>query len=76
VGNPSKRVRDKLWEKALAKRKDGYVLQIWSDGSVPQGYRTRFEGTNDRMLVDFEGISLIRRPPKKSRKKKAEPDSS
>jgi hypothetical protein len=65
VGNPSKRVRDKLWEKAYEKRKDGYILQIWSDGSCPQGYRYRSEGQSDRQMIDFEGIALVRRLPKR-----------
>jgi CRISPR-associated protein Cas2 len=64
LGNCSARVRDKLWEKALEKRKGGYILQVWSDHSVPQGYRYRSEGTSDRQMVDFEGIALVQRQPR------------
>lgn len=64
LGNPSARVRDKLWEKALAKIGKGYVLQVWSDGSCPQGYRCRQKGTSDREMTDIEGLALVCRKPK------------
>ena len=61
LGNPTARVRDKLWEKAIQKRKDGHVLQIWSDQS-PQGYAFRSEGESKRTMMDFEGIALVSYP--------------
>ncbi|WP_349245924.1 type I-E CRISPR-associated endoribonuclease Cas2e [Anaerobaca lacustris] len=58
LGSPTARIRDKLWEKAVKKRKGGYVLQIWSDSS-PQGYNFRSEGESSRQMEDFEGIALV-----------------
>ena len=69
LGNPSARVRDELWEMTLKKRKDGWALQIWS-ARCPQGYRWRSVGPNDRRMVDMEGIYLVRRAEKPSRRRK------
>lgn len=61
LGNPSARVRDKLWSLAVEKaKKEGSVIQIWSDRSE-QGYKFRTYGRNDRELVDVEGLALVRR---------------
>ena len=71
LGNPSARVRDKLWEKAVSRVRDGSVLQIWSY-PCPQGYRYRQFGDSDRELVDHEGLALVLRKGKKApRKRKA-----
>jgi len=53
----------------LKKRKDGWALQIWS-ARCPQGYRWRSVGPNDRRMVDMEGIYLVRRAEKPSRRRK------
>ena len=58
LGSPTARIRDKLWETILKKRKQGYVLQIWTDSS-PQGYSFRSEGESCRQMQDFEGIALV-----------------
>ena len=52
LGSPTARIRDKLWDKAIRKRKHGYVLQIWSDSS-PQGYGFRSEGDSCRQMHDW-----------------------
>ena len=67
VGNPSARVRDKLWEKALNKCREGGVLQIWSS-RCPQGYLWRSFGNLSRDMVDVEGIALVRTKKKQARK--------
>jgi CRISPR-associated protein Cas2 len=78
LGNPSARVRDELWQLAVRKCKGGSVLQIWSRNG-PQGYVYRCAGAAPRRLKDFEGIALVRRPPKKHRstksKKQKPPDA-
>jgi CRISPR-associated protein Cas2 len=59
LGNPSARVRDELWERAIKKaRETGAVLQIWTDQN-PQGFSYRQSGSSERILVDLEGISLV-----------------
>ena len=64
LGNPSARVRDRLWEKALGKCRDGAVLQVWSS-RCPQGYLWRSSGNLSREMVDVEGIALVRMQSKK-----------
>jgi len=63
LGNPSARVRDKLWEKALSKCRAGGVLQIWSSRCA-QGYLWRSSGNLSRQMVDVEGMMLVRMPTK------------
>jgi len=59
LGNPSARVRDKLWEKALSKCRTGGVLQIWSSRCA-QGYLWRSFGKLSRQMVNVEGMALVR----------------
>ncbi|MDY6916493.1 MAG: type I-E CRISPR-associated endoribonuclease Cas2e [Chloroflexota bacterium] len=67
LGNPSARVRDELWAKAVkALRGRGAVMQVWSSNN-PQGFSYRQSGPTDRVLVDFEGLSLVSRTPSGSR---------
>ncbi len=59
LGNPSARVRDELWERALkAMKGSGAALQVWTDRN-PQGFTFRQVGMSDREIVDFEGLQLI-----------------
>lgn len=53
-------MRDELWKLALEKRREGNVLQVWSD-RCPQGYKHRSIGDDQRELIDVEGIALVRR---------------
>lgn len=69
VGHLSARVRDELWLIALKKCNDGSVLQIWSTNS-PQGYQCRSNDRSERKMIDMEGITLVKRPPKPTRKRK------
>lgn len=76
LGNPSARVRDRLWEKALSKCREGGVLQIWTS-RCPQGYLWRSSGKLSREMVDVEGIALVRIPAKEEpRTDRAESDTS
>ena len=60
LGNPSARVRDELWERALkAAKGTGSILQLWSDKN-PQGFSFRQSGLSEREIVDFEGVLLVR----------------
>ena len=59
VGNPSARVRDELWTKAIGASSGGAVLQIWS-AQNPQGFSHRQHNAHRRTFVDFDGLSLIR----------------
>jgi len=66
VGNPSSRVRDELWLKAVkAAKETGGVLQMWSERN-PQGYSCRQYGKHERTIVDFEGLVLVTMGPSQS----------
>lgn len=57
LGNPTKRVRDELWQIALDNRKNGRVLQIWTS-PTPQGFDLREIGTTKRQMLEVEGWFL------------------
>ncbi|AQX73756.1 MULTISPECIES: type I-E CRISPR-associated endoribonuclease Cas2e [Dehalococcoides] len=60
LGNPSARVRDELWERAINKTKEsGAILQIWTDQNS-QGFSSRQYGERERTFVDFEGLYLVK----------------
>ena len=63
VGHVSALVRDKLWEKCSKHKKAGSVTQIWST-NTEQRFALRSVGDSSRQIVEFEGLYLIRRPPK------------
>ena len=59
LGNPSGRVRDELWEKAVkASKGKGTILQVWTANN-PQGFSYRQFGETRRVFEDFEGLALI-----------------
>ena len=69
IGNPSARVRDELWTKALASASEGTALQIWTS-QTPQGFTYRQYNPGHREMVDVEGLSLVRVLSKESARKK------
>ncbi|MBA4376531.1 MAG: type I-E CRISPR-associated endoribonuclease Cas2 [Anaerolinea sp.] len=58
VGHVSARVRDKLWEKCVEKRRAGSIFQAWSTNNE-QHFGMRLEGDNDREIVDCEGLQMV-----------------
>jgi CRISPR-associated protein Cas2 len=63
IGSLSAMVRDRLWEKVCASMKGGGGTLIYSANSE-QGFAIRFWGETDRVVEDFEGLTLIRIPTK------------
>jgi len=60
LGNPSARVRDELWARAVKSiGGDGTVMQVWTSNN-PQGFSYRQFGPREREFVDFEGLALIK----------------
>lgn len=59
VGKVSELVREKLWVKAMKGSKGGSVVQIW-DSNNEQGFKCRIHGEPARMLVDMEGLTLVK----------------
>jgi CRISPR-associated protein Cas2 len=61
IGHVSALVRDKLWEKCVASRGVGGVLQAWTT-NTEQRFTMRQSGATTRRIVDYEGVQLIRIP--------------
>ena len=75
VGDVSAMVRDKLWEKCCQGAKKGGVIQIWST-NTEQGYALRMHGVTQRVVVDYDGVQLVRIPRATPRAPKPAPDAS
>jgi CRISPR-associated protein Cas2 len=66
LGRITARLRDKLWEKAVAGSKGGACLQAWSSPGE-QGFVVRTHGDTSRKIMDFEGLSLVAIPRQNTR---------
>jgi len=72
VGKVSALVRDKLWEKVVGSlqslkppksgKKPG-AMMVYSTNNE-QGFAIRITGKTDRQIEDFEGLLLVKSPPK------------
>ena len=58
VGRLSARVRNLVWERAVAKAKYGRVCQIWTTNNE-QGFDLRLYGYEDRMVMDIDGLQWV-----------------
>lgn len=58
VGNPSGRVREELWDRAIKAAKGGAVTQIWT-ATCSQGFTARQVNPRRRRFKDFEGLNLV-----------------
>ncbi|MHB1007509.1 MAG: type I-E CRISPR-associated endoribonuclease Cas2e [Chloroflexota bacterium] len=61
VGDVSAMVREKLWEKACESLKEGGAILAYNSDSE-QGFSLRLAGATDRLIEDFEGLQLVRKP--------------
>ena len=61
VGHVSARVRDRLWEKSIERKRGGGVIQIWNS-NTEQHYKMRMAGDTSRNLVEVEGLQLVEIP--------------
>lgn len=59
VGKVPASVRDRLWEKVLQGKKFGWVMQVWNANNE-QGFSTRSVGLSNKILVDFDGLTLVK----------------
>ncbi len=74
VGHLSARVRDKLWEKCYLGSQAGGVVQIWST-NTEQHFELRMAGDTSRLLVEAEGLQLIKVPGESSKTKRIKRNS-
>lgn len=58
VGNISRRVREKLWDK-ITEKWNADSLLLWTT-NTEQGYAALSNGDPSRELVDIEGLTLTR----------------
>ena len=58
IGNPSKRVREFIWEQVAEGFEDGNAVMAWST-NTESGYDFDTLGKNRRMPVDFDGLRLV-----------------
>ena len=71
IGNPSKRVREFIWEQVAEGVEDGNAVMAWST-NTESGYDFDTLGKNRRMPVDFDGLRLVSfSPPDDAEKPKA-----
>lgn len=61
VGQVSGMVRDRVWEEACRRMKDGAGMLIYSKNNE-QGFEVRFWGATNRIVRDFEGLTLVTQP--------------
>ncbi len=61
LGRMTARLRDKLWEKAVAGSQGGACLQAWRS-SGEQGFVVRAHGDTSRRIIDMEGLHLVAIP--------------
>lgn len=62
VGRVTAQVRDRLWERAAARVRDGACLMICEETRTEQGFSFRQHGDRSRELLDLDGVTLIRLP--------------
>ena len=67
VGHVSAMVREHLWEKCIKGRGRGGVTQMWSTNNE-QRFAIRNWGDSSRELINFEGVTLVRKPSKEEKK--------
>jgi len=61
IGHVNAMVRDRLWEKCCKAKRTGGVVQAWST-NTEQRFKIRTAGETRRVVVEFEGLQLIRIP--------------
>lgn len=60
VGNPGRRIRDRLWEVLADRIRDGQAVMV-EPASTEQGWTVRTAGRDRWYPVDFDGLTLVAR---------------
>ncbi|MEU0786704.1 type I-E CRISPR-associated endoribonuclease Cas2e [Streptomyces sp. NPDC006173] len=63
VGNPSRRIRDRLWELLATRIAEGQAILI-EPAANEQGWAVRTAGRERWQPVDYDGVILSARPKK------------
>lgn len=59
IGNYSRKVREKIRQNVVEGIEDGNAVLCWRDTSSETGFSFETMGTNRRIPVDCDGISLV-----------------
>lgn len=65
VGDYGRRIRERIWEDVEAMIETGDAVMVWT-APTDQGFDFVTVGTNRRMPVDFDGLTLVRFSPPKT----------
>jgi CRISPR-associated protein Cas2 len=60
VGRPTAAVRERLWEKLCRDVGDGAGCTMITHAATEQGYRIESFGNPSRLVVDFDGLQLVK----------------
>lgn len=58
VGRVTRKTREMIWESVVAGVEQGNVVMIWRS-PTPSGFEFRTVGSNRRIPVDFDGLTLV-----------------
>jgi len=58
VGDPSRRLREFIWDQVLEGKEEGNAVMAWST-NTESGYDFQTVGPNRRIPVDFDGLRLV-----------------
>ncbi len=58
IGNPSKRLRQFIWEQVKEGLEEGNAVMAWTT-NTESGYDFETLGPNRRVPVDFDGLRLV-----------------
>lgn len=58
VGNPSRRLREFIWEQVTKGLDEGNAVMVWR-ANTESGYDFETAGSNRRLPVDFDGLRLV-----------------
>lgn len=59
VGNISRNVCDRLWERVSTTLEDGTSTMIYSDPKREQGFSMLTAGKNSRQIIDLDGLVVV-----------------
>lgn len=62
VGRPSAAVRERLWRRLCKEVSEGAGCMMITQAANEQGFRIECFGDPSRLVVDFEGLFLVKTP--------------
>ncbi len=58
IGNPSKRLREHIWDQVIEGVEEGNAVMAWAT-NTESGYDFQTVGKNRRIPVDYDGLRLV-----------------